>query len=397
MSDRDDLYPRREGSPSLPQPTDGQWMEEWANPDADIPLSNDVRTGIPHTYSAREIVDALDASTPSGIVDDTALSADLVAKRAARGDTRYVPPAPRDSPSLTGYRILLIAAIPVLWVLAVAAVVTGFVTGAVAIAANLALPAIFTGGMYTWAHRPTLLRHDPYTPEEHAALQRAVADWPGRAHLALYSDGAALRSTWDARWPWAGDQGAAAAVWREPHLVDISQLIANDITSGTGWRSDLFDTHRVRIDVPATLANIRLRAFRIWRIRADTLAPTAATDPDGAAAQRYREITEALAEAEEQLVAIIGELWDYRCSMAPINALVDEISALTLSTERVSDDAVRQLRIDGAASELERAQISDARAELADLTANLTGRLEVLHSQLHLAAAALPLAAAPVA
>ena len=83
--------------------------------------------------------------------------------------------------------------------------------------------------------------------------------------------------------------------------------------------------------------------------------------------------------------------------MAPINALVDEISALTLSTERVSDDAVRQLRIDGAASELERAQISDARAELADLTANLTGRLEVLHSQLHLPAAALPLAAAPVA
>lgn len=393
MSDREALNPGHQDTSSLPQPSDGQWMEEWANPDADIPLSNDVDTGIPHTYSAREIVDALDASTPSGILDDTALPADLIAKRAARGDIPYCPPAPRKSLSLTGFRVTLLAAIPILWALAVAGVVTGFVTGVVAIIGCLAVPTVFTGGIWTWAHRPTLLHRDPYTPEDHAALQRAMADWPGRAHLALYSDRAALRATWDDRWPWAGDKGAAAAVWREPHLVGISQLIANDITSGTAWRSDLFDTHRVRIDVPATLTNIRMRAFRIWRIRADTLAPTEASDPDGAAARRYTEITDALAEAEKQLIAIVWELWDYRCSMAPINSLVDEISALNLSTERVSDDALRQLRIDGAASALERTQISDAHGELADLKANLTARLEVLHSQLHLPAAALPLVA----
>lgn len=393
MSDREAPDPGHLDTSSLPRSSDGQWMEEWANPDADIPLPDDVLTGIPHTYSAREIVDALDASTPSGILDDTALPADLIAKRATRGDTLYTPPVPRTTLSLTGFRITLLAAIPVLWALAVAAVVTGFVTGAGAIVGSLAVPTVFTAGIWTWAHRPTLLHHDPYTPEEHAALQRATADWPGRAHLARYSDRAALQSTWDDRWPWAGDKGAAAAVWREPHLVGISQLIADDITSGTAWGSDLFDTHRVRIDVPSTLTNIRMRAFRIWRIRADTLAPTEATDPDGAAARRYKDITDALADAEEQLIAIVGELWDYRCSMAPINSLVDEISALNLSTERVSDDAVHQLRIDGAASELERAHISDARGELADLKANLTARLEVLHSQLHLPAAALPLVA----
>lgn len=155
------------------------------------------------------------------------------------------------------------------------------------------------------------------------------------------------------------------------------------------------DVHRVRIDLPATLAEIQLRAFRIWRIRADTVEPAASVDPDGSAMRRYRDITDALAAAEERLVALVDELARYSVSLKPIDGLVEELAALSLSSERVSDNAVRQLQIDAAGSEFQRRDIRDARAELVDLEANLTGQLDVLHAALHTPDATLPLVAAP--
>lgn len=222
-----------------------------------------------------------------------------------------------------------------------------------------------------------------YTAAEHAQLQRARADWPGRGQLADYSNAAQLQAQWDRRWPYVDHCGAAAAVWAEPHLVGLAHCIADDIESGKAWNSELFDVHRVRIDLPATLAEIRLRAFRIWRIRADTVEPAGAVDPDGSAMRRYREIT----------VALVDELARYSASLKPIDKLVEDLAALSLSSERVSDNAVRQLQIDAAGSEFQASDIRAARADLVEIEANLTGRLDVLHAALHTPEAALPLAA----
>lgn len=365
------------------------WMEEWSNPDGDIPLSPEVRSTIPHPYSNYEIVQALAESSPSGLVDESALSADLVAKWAARGDTIYTPPPNLDKKHpLTGAEIGLLAAIPVTWGLSVTALLTNTFPYGPADAMTFMVPISLTAIAYMIKHRylPDRLRRirDPYTRQQHAQLQRATADWPRPAQLSTYSNADRLQSEWDRRWPYVNRPGAAAAVWREPHLVGLAHRIAADITAGSAWQSELFDVHRVRINLPATLSEIRLRAFRIWRIRADTVAPTTAADPDGSAARRYQEITDALTDAEDRLIAMIAELAAYNSTLKPINALVDEIAALRLSAERVSEDSVRQLRIDAAGSDFKRIEIADTRTELEDLNANLTSQLEVLHSSLHL-------------
>lgn len=220
-------------------------------------------------------------------------------------------------------------------------------------------------------------------------MSRAVADWPGRSSLSGYANAKTLRSEWDQRWQWASNHGAAAAVWREPHLVGIATPIAADIRASNAWDSVLFDTHRVRVNLDTTLRDIRLRAHRIWRIRADTVTPVETTGP---AARRYQEVISAVDDAWNTLVALVTELDAYRAELAPIDALVEEITALQLCSERVSDDALRQLHIDAAGNELKRSAIADTSAELADLTANLTGRLEVLRCALRAPSSTLALA-----
>lgn len=376
------------------------WEEEWSNPDGDIPISPDVRSAIEHPYANYQIIAALAASTPSGLIDDTALSADLVAKRAARGDTTYTfPPAPAATGPLTLIDIGLLVSVATAWPSWVALWLNDSAPAAHAptIAAWSAIPIACTAAALARAHPnrwPWLRRDDStYTAAEHTQLQRARADWPGRGQLADYSNAAQLQAQWDRRWPYVDHCGAAAAVWAEPHLVGLAHCIADDIESGKAWNSELFDVHRVRIDLPATLAEIRLRAFRIWRIRADTVKPAGDVDPDGSAIRRYREITDAVTAAENRLVALVDELARYSASLKPIDRLVEELAALSLSSERVSDNAVRQLQIDAAGSEFQLRDIRDARAELVDIEANLTGRLDILHAALHTPDAALPLVA----
>lgn len=389
------LSPDRDGPKPPRALRNPAWEEEWSNPDGDIPVSPEVRSSIPHPYRNYEIVAALAESSPSGLVDDTALPADLIAKRAARGDTTYTPPAdPGQHRPLNVADFGVLVGIIGSWPAWVAVCITDHAS-LIQTAAWSALPISMTALGAARAHPLVLNRlirkHNTYTRDEHAQLQRASADWPGRAHLSAFSNASQLQHEWDRRWPYAVHAGAAAAVWPEPHLVGLAHCIAADISAGKAWNSELFDVHRVRIDLPATLREIRLRAFRIWRIRADTLAPTAAADPDGSAMRRYREINDALTDAQDRLVAMIRELASYSAALKPIDALVDEIESLALSTQRVSDDAVRQLRIDAAGSEFTRVDICDARAELADLNANLTSQLGVLHAALRLPESALPL------
>ncbi|WP_102144323.1 hypothetical protein [Mycobacterium hubeiense] len=361
-----------------------QHLEEYANPDRDIPLAPQVQTGIKHSYTVRQIVDALAATTPSRIIDESALSTSLAAKRSARGESGapYAPPARK--PPMSGSELALLASLPVTWGLSTVAVVTD-VLPTPAVIAVIALTVALTAvalilGRYPQlrpSHRRAL---DGYTAAEHAELSRAVADWPGRARLSTYVNADTLQGQWDQRWKWASQPGAAAAVWREPHLGGIATLIAADIRASTAWNSELFDTHRVRIDLDATLRDIRSRAHRIWRISADTAVPT---DTTGPAADRHREITTAIDEAWDRLVGLVVELDQYCTQLAPIDALVTEINALQLSAERVSDDALRQLHIDAVGSDLKRDTIANSAAELAELTANLNGRLEVLRGALH--------------
>ena len=57
-------------------------------------------------------------------------------------------------------------------------------------------------------------------------------------------------------------------------------LLGRDIGSSTACNSELFDVHRVRIDLEQTLDDIYLRAHRIWRARANLVLPRT-KHPDG--------------------------------------------------------------------------------------------------------------------
>lgn len=221
-----------------------------------------------------------------------------------------------------------------------------------------------------------------YTADEVATLDAAALDWPAvPEELDRYASSDALRRDWHKRWMWRMQPGAAALVWREPHLVAVAHLLGRDIRSSTAWNSDLFDIHRVRIDLPSTLDDIHVRAHRIWRARAN-LVPPPTKDPDDVVARRNAEITDAAGAAWDTLVSLVRQLLDYRTQLAPIDAVFAEITALDQSSRRITDDAVRQLHVDAAGNTLHTGDVNAATAELADLNANLAARLATLHHSL---------------
>ena len=247
----------------------------------------------------------------------------------------------------------------------------------------LALGLGATVGLCRYARRrrevkPTWL----YTMDELATLDAASIDWPAvPEELDRYPNGAALRREWHNRWTWRIHPGAAALVWREPHLVAVATLIGRDIRSSPAWKSDLFDIHRVRIDLAQTLDDIYLRAHRIWRARAN-LVPPPTTDPGDVVARRNAEITDAASDAWRTLGELVRQLQDYKKQLAPIDAIGSQITALQLSSVRVTDDAVHQLYVDAAGNALHGDTVDAITAELTDLHANLAARLRTLHQGL---------------
>ena len=133
----------------------------------------------------------------------------------------------------------------------------------------------------------------------------------------------------------------------------MATLIGRDIRSSAAWKSDLFDIHRVRIDLDQTLDDIYLRAHRIWRARANLVSPPT-KDPDDVVERRNAEITDAAADAWNTLVELVRQLQDYKKHLGPIDAVCAEITALQASSLRVTDDAVRQLHVDAAGNALHR-------------------------------------------
>lgn len=157
-----------------------------------------------------------------------------------------------------------------------------------------------------------------YDVEELRYLDASVADWP--EHESCYGeslpDDARMRHHF-----FTGKgirSGVAALVWREPHLVALSQLIADDIVTSDTWRDYDILQHRARIDLVATLNDIRLRAHRIWRTNIsgyyDTEPPV--------------QVQRAAETAWEVLVQIVGQLADYCKALQALDALSRQRQAL---------------------------------------------------------------------
>ena len=140
-------------------------------------------------------------------------------------------------------------------------------------------------------------------------------------------------------------------------------------------------SRRVRIDLDQTLDDIYLRAHRIWRASAN-LVPLPTKDPDDVVARRNAEITDAATDAWQTLVELVRQLQDYKKQLAPIDAICTQITALQLSTARVTDDAVHQLHVDAAGNALHADTVDAVTDELADLQANLAARLRTLRQSL---------------
>lgn len=304
------------------------------------PIDDAVRAPLPYTYSATDIMAALPRSNA---VDPAALPIALQRKATQHGD------------DLTDISVSRALTIP---------------RGRLARATD----------WIHWRHRP-----EPqwvYTDDEIAAFDAAALDWPAvPEELDRYASADTLRREWHKRWLWRMQPGAAALVWREPHLVAVAQLIGRDIRSSAAWNSSLFDINRVRVDLPSTLNDIHVRAHRIWRARAN-LVPPATKDPADSVARRNNEITDAATAAWETLVELVRQLQDYRAQLAPIDKVVTEIATLDQSSHRITDDAVRQLHIDAAGNTLHRGDVHEATTELADLNAHLAARLTTLRQSL---------------
>lgn len=221
-----------------------------------------------------------------------------------------------------------------------------------------------------------------YNDDELETLDAASIDWPAvPEELDRYANGDVLRREWHGTWLARIQPGAAALVWREPHLVAVAALIARDIQASPTWNSDLLDIHRVRVDLNRTLRDVYLRAHRIWRARANLVAPTS-KDPTDPVARRNAEITDAADDAWNTLVTLVRQLQSYRQALIPVDVIRAEIAALQQSSMRITDDAVRQLHVDAAGNELHAGALGAATRELTDLNANLAARLATLRHSL---------------
>lgn len=367
---------------------------------------------IRYTYGARDICSAL----PHGdVVDISALPDDLVSKAVDYGDDLHSAAASADLTDTHGVRAIAVRAVTaiapphspaqlmmmtgvlsvLIWVLALAGVPLAWVWAAAA-GAPVAVIGTAAGVKRRVGPRPV------YSDAEVGQLNDAAVIWPIMSQeLDSYPNSAVLQREWDqctngggsAMVEWGAQaSGQAALVWREPRLVAVANLIARDIKASPAWASELFDIHRVRIDLDQTLADIQFRAYRIWKAHAN-LVPPPTTGPDDVIARRNSEIRAAAENAWSTLTELVRQLHDYKQQLAPIDEMVREIAALHLSTTRVTDDAVRQLMVDAAGNTAKAGVVAAATVELGELNANLTARLEYLRQALSEPANVLPITA----
>lgn len=366
------------------------------------PIGEAVRAPLEYSYTAPELMAALPRSEA---IDVEALPAGLQHKARSHGDNldnivesdqlvRRRGALARIADSRVGRAVYPLAAysaalavLIAIALMAVHAVRNADASSAEILAAsdwfrNLAAVLIAVALVLWFARRRASAPPWVYTAEELATLDAASVAWPAVPEdLDRYANGETLRREWHNIWMARIQPGAAALVWREPHLVAIATLLGREIRSSPTWQSELLDVHRVRIDLDRTLTDIHLRAHRVWRARANLVAPPSA-DPGDVVARRNAEIDDAAGEAWTTLLALVRQLQDYRKALAPVDVIFAEILALQQSSLRITDDAVRQLHIDAAGNTLHAGAVGAAAGELADLNANLTARLATLRQSL---------------
>lgn len=366
------------------------------------PIGKAVRAPLKYSYTAAELMNALPRTDA---IDVEALPADLQHKARSHGDDlnsiieadqmlrrRSVLDRIADSRAvraaypLAAYGAVVTAGFALMLVAVYAArhpdPSSGDILAATNLLRNLAVGfSALTFALWI-ARRHVSASPWVYTTAELATLDAASIAWQTVPEdLDRYANAETLRREWHNIWMARIEPGAAALVWREPHLVAIAALLARDVQSSPTWQSELLDAHRVRIDLGKTLDDIHIRAHRVWRARANLVAPPS-TDPADVVARRNAEINDAACDAWNTLLALVRQLQDYRTALAPIDAIFIEILTLQQSITRITDNAVRQLHIDAAATTMQTDAVGTASNELADLNANLTARLATLRQSL---------------
>ncbi|WP_157931534.1 hypothetical protein [Mycobacteroides abscessus] len=369
----------------------------------------DVAALIPHPYTDHEILNAL---TDTHRVDTTKLPASILEKAAARGDDtthyganrewRRKPTAYLWGVDLTENKYLWYYACAMVICASVAAVSLMYLLGisettAMYVGAGAALGTLPV--LVTAKRDERRAKRLNFTDDELEQLSAATVNWPRCAReLSKYPAARTLKAEWQertnsVRQTESGStdssaevdlprDGASALVWREPQLVAVSTLIAQDIKKTLAWKSPLFDGHRIRVDLDTTLDDIRLRAHRIWSIHANLVEVPSHTSGCAAIRDRNSQLLQAAELALDALVKLVVQLDDYRKQLAPIEAAITEIELLERSSEGITDAMVRQLHRDAAGAELQADAVAAAEEELQVLNAALTQQLTFLRQLL---------------
>lgn len=154
-----------------------------------------------------------------------------------------------------------------------------------------------------------------YGPEEVDALTAAQVQWPlSHRDLRPYPNYEVLEKEWDVVRPTSG--GGAALVWREPRLVAVAYALLKEIEASAVWRNNEIINQQVREQIYQARDDINIRAYRIWRVHAET--------PNVAATQQVRD---AARQAWPVLVQKVAELADYRSKVLAVAELYRNTSA----------------------------------------------------------------------
>ncbi|WP_069162931.1 hypothetical protein [Nocardia altamirensis] len=232
-----------------------------------------------------------------------------------------------------------------------------------------------------WAPHPLVL-----TPAECSQLRDAQVRWPSNSGSSELTGlpaedrlRAELRDTSPTR------------AWPETRTIGLALVLAQEIRTSPAWRSDVLDT--ARIDLEQVLDDVQMRAWRIWKVRATVIT----SDSDRVAAA-LRESTRTASQAADAawiaLVKLVTMLHRYRADLLPIEDMLAELAALERTANIDIDDAIRQLHIDAAGSELDQDIMAAHITELADIRTALTARVAALRAALNVGPFTLPLATA---
>lgn len=381
-------------------------LDDW-NAVLEVAVPAEVSRSFPAEYSGRELVSALGST---GLLNTSALSAELMAKRARRGESAdnrdavwVVADASKGTDARRTSEANRAPAIP-LWLIRSGGVLAGLAVlwglfAVVVLCVGIGAEPLVEGILVSWgaavagagalagltyAGYRVKSRDLEYSSAEVLQLTAATVDWPGRGALESYPNGKKLLEEWDSRWgKGPGEVGAAAVVWPEARLVAVANLIAKDIRSSDAWSSELCDEQRVRIDLDSTLRDIRRRAHLIWSVEASLVWPADNNPQRDLVVARNNEMRAAAVVAWDSLAALVTQLRDYFINqLKPIDALLADIAKVSASQAWMPDSALLQLHIDAAGNDLRREDIAAAGAALQDLRADLSARFEFLRQTL---------------